>query len=62
MLIHGGSGGIGSFAVQLMKAWGAEVTTTCSTDSIDFVKSLKADHIVDYRADDYEDRLLEFSP
>ncbi|GFO40247.1 reticulon-4-interacting protein 1-like protein, mitochondrial, partial [Plakobranchus ocellatus] len=48
ILILGGSGGIGTFAVQLCKAWGMHVTTTCSADAVDLVTSLGADEVVDY--------------
>ncbi|GFR75909.1 reticulon-4-interacting protein 1-like protein, mitochondrial [Elysia marginata] len=48
ILILAGSGGIGTFAIQLAKAWGMNVTTTCSTDATDLVTSLGADTVVDY--------------
>ena len=48
VLVHAGTGGVGSFAVQLLKAWGAEVTTTCSTDNISLAHYLGADKIIDY--------------
>jgi NADPH:quinone reductase-like Zn-dependent oxidoreductase len=48
VVITRGAGGVGSFAIQLMKAWGAHVATTCSTRNVDFVRSLGADVIVDY--------------
>ena len=43
VLVHGGAGGMGSFAIQLLKAWGAEVSTTCSAENIAYVQSLGAD-------------------
>jgi len=53
VLVHGASGGVGSFAVQIAKADGAEVTGTCSAAKVDFVRSLGADHVLDYRAPDF---------
>jgi len=55
VLIHGGSGGVGHFAVQIAKALGAEVFATASGDGVDFVRSLGADHVVDHRAERFED-------
>ncbi|KAL8595333.1 hypothetical protein ACOMHN_020086 [Nucella lapillus] len=62
ILIQGGSGGMGTFSIQLLKAWGAEVSATCGTDAVDFVRSLGADHVVDYKTCDVRAELAKLPP
>ena len=60
VLIHAGAGGVGTFAVQLAKHLGAEVAATAGTANVDFVRSLGADVVIDYRTTDFADAIKDY--
>jgi NADPH:quinone reductase-like Zn-dependent oxidoreductase len=52
-LINGASGGVDTFAVQITKSFGVDVTAVCSTKNVDMVRSIGADHVIDYTQEDF---------
>lgn len=60
VFVQAGAGGIGSFAIQLLKAWGAQVATTCAQDQMESVHALGADIVIDYQSEDYAARLSDY--
>src|SRR5205823_5862602 len=60
VLIHAGSGGVGTFAIQLAKHIGATVATTTSTDNVDLVRSLGADIVIEYKKQEFAEVLRDY--
>lgn len=62
IMIHGGSGGLGSFAVQFARTKGARVAATCSTDNVDYLKTLGVEKVIDYRTQRIMDEAKSWAP
>ena len=60
VFINAGSGGVGTFAIQFLKSWGAKIATTCSKENHDLVRSLGADLVIDYKAEKFCDKLFDY--
>jgi NADPH:quinone reductase-like Zn-dependent oxidoreductase len=60
VLVHGGTGGIGTIAIPWLKAWGATVATTASTKNLEFARQIGADHVIDYKQEDFSALLSNY--
>lgn len=62
VLVMGGSGGVGTLAIQLLKAWNMHVISTCSTDAVEMLQNLGADIVIDYKEDDADAKIFSEGP